>query len=362
MRRRDYLLLLILSLIGSIFLLFDETITGKSSTSQTTEFTDLEEPERLVEPLGLPKMRWPDDNPYSKEKAELGRTLYFDKRLSTDGTISCATCHVTRLAFTDRKPIAIGIKQQTGSRHSPTVINAGYEKHLFWDGRANSLEEQVMGPLGNPKEMTLIHDVHEAHRQCQEHIQAIPGYRQLFKKVFGNEECRIEDIAKAIATFERTVLSGNSAYDRYMAGDKSAMTPEQIHGLAVFKKVGCANCHAGRLFTDGKFSNIGVGMDAENPDLGRYVITKKEDDWGAFKTPTLREVENTYPYMHNGSLQTLEEVVDYYDRGGTPNRNLHPLLRPLHLSEQDKKDLVSFMKALSGEGWQHFTEPQHFPE
>lgn len=321
-----------------------------------------EEPEYLTTPLGLPSIPWPRDNLYQQKKAELGRLLYFDKRLSTDGTISCASCHGVKPAFTDRRPVSTGIEGRQGSRHSPTVINATYQTTLFWDGRAGSLEEQCKGPIGNPLEMTLANDVHEAHRQCHHRIKAIAGYRQLFKEVFNDEECSIDNIAKAIATFERTILSGNSPYDRYVAGDSQAMTKEQVHGYGVFKTAGCMSCHSGPLFTDGRFLNIGVGMQADQPDLGRYAITNNPEDWGAFKVPTLREVANTYPYMHDGSLKTLREVIDYYDGGGIPNSNLNPLMKPLHLSESDKQALESFLKALSGEGWQHFTEPAHFPE
>lgn len=315
-------------------------------------------------PLGLPTLHWPEDNPYSKEKAELGRLLYFDKRLSSDGTVSCATCHAISHAFTDNLPVSEGIMGRKGSRNAPTVINSAYERLLFWDGRAASLEEQCKGPLSNPKEMTKDTDPHLAHMECEKRIQEIPGYRALFKSVFGNEECRMEDIAKAVATYERTVLSGESPYDLYITGkDKTQMTEEALRGHVIFRKKGCANCHAGPLFTDGRFLNIGVGMDAKDPDLGRYAITKNPKDWGAFKVPTLREIEFTYPYMHDGSLKTLEEVVDYYDRGGIANKNLHPLLKePLHLSDADKKALVAFMKSLSGKGWEHLTEPTQFPE
>lgn len=315
-------------------------------------------------PLGLPPVPWPEDNPHSKEKEDLGRILYFDKRLSSNQTVSCATCHNIPCAYSDCRILAIGIDDHTGTRHSPTIINAAYSKLLFWDGRASSLEEQCKGPIGNPKEMTLDKDVHEAHRECVKRVQNIDGYRPFFKKAFGSDEITLDHIAKAIATFERTVLSGNSPYDKYMAGDKSAMTEEQIRGMKVFmeRKVGCANCHSGFNFSDDKFNNIGVGMDEPNPDLGRYVITHEEKDWGGFKTPTLRESEHTAPYMHNGSLATLEDVIDYYDKGGTPNKNLHPLMKPLHLSAEDKQALVSFMKALSGEGWKNFKEPEHFPE
>lgn len=320
------------------------------------------EPETLTVPLGLPPIPWPEDNPYSQKKAELGRLLFFDKRLSSDETVSCASCHGISHAFTDRHALSQGIRGHIGTRHAPTVINSAYLKHYFWDGRAASLEEQAQGPLTNPKEMTEYDDPHIALAVCQKKIHSIAGYRKLCKEAFGSDDCSINDIAKAIATFERTVLSGNSPYDRYMAGDKQALTPEQHHGMLVFKQAKCHFCHNGPNFADGRFLNIGVGMAAKDPDLGRYLITKNEADWGGFKVPTLREVTKNYPYMHDGSIKTLEEVMDYYDKGGTPNRNLHPAVKELHLSDQDKKDLVSFLYALNGEGWQHFKEPTSFPE
>jgi cytochrome c peroxidase len=314
-------------------------------------------------PLGLPTLHWPEDNPYSKEKAELGRLLYFDKRLSADNSVSCATCHSISKGFTDNKTVSDGIYGNKGTRNAPTVINSGYERLLFWDGRADSLEEQCKGPLANNKEMAHADTAHEAHMQCQKRVQEIEGYQNLFKSVFG-DDCSMDLIAKAVATYERTVLSGESAYDLYMTGvDKTKMSDEALQGLKVFRKSGCANCHAGPLFSDGRFLNIGIGMDAEEPDLGRYVITKEEKDYGAFKVPTLRDIEHTFPYMHDGSLGSLEAVVDYYDKGGIHNKNLHPLLKePLHLSESDKKALVVFMKSLNGHGWEHLTEPMEFPQ
>lgn len=333
---------------------------------QATQESTLEEtsdiPQAHQVPLGLPAIPWPIDNPYSKEKAELGRILYFDKRLSSDQTISCASCHNIACAYSDCRALPIGIGNKKGTRHSPTIINAAYSKLLFWDGRASSLEEQCKGPLANVKEMTNAENVHEAHHQCVERVKSIPGYQILFKKAFGHEEISIDEIAQAIATFERIILSGNSPYDRYKAGDRSALTQEQIHGMEVFKKVGCANCHAGFNFSDDRFQNIGIGMDALVPDTGRYGITHQDKDWGAFKVPTLRDVEHSHPYMHDGSLKTLEEVIDYYDKGGIKNKNLHPLMRPLHLSEEDKQALVSFLKALNGEGWKNFHEPKKFPD
>jgi cytochrome c peroxidase len=318
--------------------------------------------EKVELPYGLPPIPWPKDNSYNPQKAELGRLLYFDTRLSSNGTISCASCHAPSEVFSDRRPVSIGILGQKGTRHSMTIINSAYQPSLFWDGRAKNLEEQCKGPIANPKEMSLIDDPHEAHAQCQERVKNIKGYRLLFQEVFHNEECSMDDIAKAIATFERTVLSGNSPYDRYIKGDKEAITEEQIQGYALFIEKRCIDCHHGVNFSSGEFTNIGIGMDKPSPDLGRYAITKKKKDWGAFKVPVLREVAYSHPYMHDGSLNTLEEVIDYYDRGGNPNPNLHPLMQPLNLTPQEKKALISFLHSLSGEGWRHIRSPEQFPE
>jgi cytochrome c peroxidase len=324
--------------------------------------TSISEKETLQEPLGLPPVSWPADNPYTKKKAELGRILYFDKRLSSDGTVSCASCHSIEDAYADHNKVSKGISGHLGSRNAQTVINAAYQKRLFWDGRAKNLEEQAKGPLANPKEMTSATSAHEAHQECHRQIKSIQGYCKLFKEVFGNDDCSVDQIAAAIATFERTVLSGNSPYDRYIAGDRTAMSPEAIKGLDVFKAMGCPVCHFGFNFTDDSFQNIGVGMDSPTPDLGRYEITKNIKDRGAFKTPTLREVSKTYPYMHDGSLATLDDVIDYYDKGGIPNPQLHPLMKPLHLTPEKKKALRIFLESLNGEGWQHFKEPEKFPD
>lgn len=313
-------------------------------------------------PKGLPPVPWPEDNPYTEQKAELGRILYFDKRLSSDGTVSCSSCHQVQRAFADHRSISTGVHGRLGKRHAPTLINCAYNSLQFWDGRADSLEAQCKGPISNPLEMTTLTDSKEALDACAKRINQIAGYRPLFKEAFGHEEATIDDIAKAISTFERTIFSYNSAHDRFVAGDKTAMTKEQIHGMKLYNKSGCANCHYGPNLTDGKFTNIGVGMDAKEPDLGRYEVTKAEKDWGAFKVPTLRDVSHTAPYMHDGSLKTLEEVVDFYDKGGIPNKNLHPQIRELNLTVEEKKALVAFLKAFDGEGWQHFAPPKHFPQ
>ena len=309
-------------------------------------------------PLGLPKVSWPEDNRYSKEKAELGWLLYFDKRLSGDLSVSCASCHAVDKAFTDGQAVSIGIKGQKGGRSAPTVINRAYSTLQFWDGRAESLEEQAKGPIANPLEMTLEKEADKAHEGSVARLRAVPGYVSRFKKVFENDKLDINQVAKAIATFERTVYSGNAPFDRFRDGDKKAMSEAQVRGRDVFfNKAACDSCHIGFNFTDASFANIGIGMDKKDPDLGRFLVTGRDEDRGAFKTPTLREIEHTGPYMHDGRYRTLEEVVDHYDKGGIKNEHLDQRMKPLKLTKQDKSDLVVFLKALSGEGWQHIKEP-----
>lgn len=317
-------------------------------------------------PLGLPPVFWPTDNRYSKEKAELGRLLYFDTRLSADNSVSCASCHEPSKAFTDWSAVSTGIGGQTGGRSAPTVINRAYSTLQFWDGRARTLEDQAKGPLANPIEMTDIDDMDEAHKAVIGRIRGIPGYETLFKAAFGNEDVTINHVAKAIATYERTVLSGNAPYDRYKAGDKTAMSESQVRGMKLFTsdRLKCDSCHLGFNFTDGSYENVGIGMNKPDPDLGRFVLTGREEEKGAFKTPTLREIEHTSPYMHDGSLATLEDVVEHYNQGGIDNPWLSDRIVPLNLTDQEKADLVAFMKALSGEGWQHHTPPapDEFPK
>src|SRR5262245_41357990 len=314
-------------------------------------------------PQGLVPIMWPKDNPYSPAKAELGWLLYFDKRLSADGTVACASCHSPQFCFTYGQAFSKRIRGQLGGRSAPTVINRAYSLDQFWDGRAKSLEDQAKGPIANPIEMGHTHEL------CEKCVGGIKGYRSRFKDVFGTDKVTMELITKAIATFERTVLSGNSPYDKFKAGDKNALSESQKRGMDIFfsNNARCDSCHEGVNFTNGKYANVGIGMDSPTPDLGRYVVTKQDEDKGAFKTPTLREVANTGPYMHDGSLKTLEEVVEHYNKGGVgkngmKNKWLHNDVRPLNLKDQDKKDLVEFLKALGGEGWQHIKPPTEFPE
>jgi cytochrome c peroxidase len=308
-------------------------------------------------PLGLPPLTWPRQNPYSPAKVALGRYLYFDRRLSADQTVSCASCHDPQKAFTDGAAVATGIRSQKGIRSSPTIINRAYSLAQFWDGRSPTLEEQAKVPMSNPLEMGNTRDA------IVERLREVAGYRALFAKAFGTEDITIDRAALAIACFERTVLSGNSPYDRYKNGDKSAMTPEQVRGLAIFTdKAKCDRCHEGSNFTLNAYSNLGIGTDKPDPDVGRFAVTHDPRDWGVFKTPTLREVSRTAPYMHDGSLKTLDEVVEFYNKGGIKNKNLDPNIKPLNLTDQDKKDLVSFLRALNGEGWQNVRAPEPLPK
>jgi cytochrome c peroxidase len=321
----------------------------------------------------------PDDNPLTRAKIELGRQLYMDPRLSRDGTISCASCHHPDEGYARHTQFGEGIDGQTGDRNSPSSYNRILSTRQFWDGRAATLEEQAKGPIANPVEMGYTHE------ECVATVEAIPGYRIQFEKIFPKEKVTIDTIAKAIASFERVIVTGPSpadyyeplrafeiqfrddiadlesfkeedpeAYEQYLQlkkqSDGNPISESAKRGREIFftEKGGCTACHVGANFTDELYHNLGVGMDKENPDLGRYNETKQDKDRGAFKTPTIRNVELTAPYMHDGSQKTLEEVVEWYAKGGHPNPYLSDKIRKLDLTEQDKKDLVEYMKSLTG--------------
>ena len=308
-------------------------------------------------PLGLDEFEFkiPADNPLTgakgAAKVELGRHLYFDKRLSRDNTVSCASCHDPSKGWSNAAAVATGVDGQQGGRSSPTIINRVFSEAQFWDGRAASLEAQALGPIANPIEMDLkIED-------AVERLTAIAGYKPLFTSAYGDDAVTPDRMAKAIASFERTVVSGNSPYDKFQAGDKSAMSALAQRGMAIFldnNKGRCSICHAGSNFTDEKYHNIGVGGDNlatfATGHAGRGAVTKNPAEIGAYKTPTLRNIADTAPYMHDGSEATLQATVEFYAKGGHPNTpNLDKEMRKLDLTDQDKKDLVEFMKALSGD-------------
>ena len=307
-------------------------------------------------PLGLPAIPWPEDNPYSPARAELGRILFFDGRLSSNGLVSCAFCHEPDHAFAGSTAFSKGVTGKPGLRHAQTLLNRAWGKSQFWDGRAPTLESQVVVPVTNPIEMGMTVD------QVVRTVQGIKGYTPLFAAAFGDDTINFDRIAKAIATFERIIVSGNSPYDRYLAGDRSALTKQQKAGLEFFNRKGeCAECHSGPNFTTEKFANLGIGMGLPSPDLGRGAITKKRGDFGKFKIPTLRDLAHRSPYMHDGRFKTLGEVLDLYSKGGLPNPHLDTRLTPFYLDEQTKQDLLAFLDALNGEGWQQIKPPSVFP-
>lgn len=285
----------------------------------------------------------PDDNPQTPAKISLGKQLYFDKRLSSDNTISCASCHDPDDYWADTTPVSEGVAHKQGTRNSPTILNAGYSVPQFWDGRAIHLEKQAVGPVSNPLEMDLPMD------QLLARLNAIPGYRAQFKAVF-NSEATEDTVAKAIASFERTIVNGNSPYDQYLRGNKKAMSPSALRGMKLFgSSARCTECHSGPYFSDSQYHNLGIGYkNGKYADVGRYDVTKDPKDMGAFKTPTLRNIAKTAPYMHDGSVRTLNDVIELYDNGGISNPNLDSKIQPLHLAERDKADLIAFLKTLTG--------------
>jgi cytochrome c peroxidase len=298
-------------------------------------------------PLGLQagSAYIPDDNLMSDDKIALGKLLYFDKRISKDGTLACASCHNPFHGFADPERTSAGVVGKPGTRNSPTVINRLFSADQFWDGRAKDLEAQAHGPITNPIEMAM-----GSEAEAVERVRAVKGYAPLFAKAFGDDAIDMDRITKAIAAYERTVVSGDSPYDRYQAGDKDALSPAAVRGMALFNgKANCVRCHAGFNFTDENYNNLGVGMDRPKPDLGRYEVTKKDEDRGKFKTPTLRNVTETAPYMHDGSEATLAQVIDLYDRGGVKNPNLSKEMKPLGLSAAEKRELLAFLTSLTGE-------------
>ncbi len=306
----------------------------------------------LVLPIGLDTLKTfiPVDNQLTIEKVKLGKKLFFDKNLSIDKTISCADCHIPVKGFADGRAVAVGVDSLTGTRSTPPIINRLFSDLQFWDGRASSLEDQAFGPIVNPIEMkNTIENV-------LAYLNSDPVYKKTFEETFENGITKT-NVEKAIASFERTLLSGNSKFDQYLAGNKKAMSESAIRGLKLFesKEVNCIGCHGGQNFTDEKYTNTGVGSEIENPDLGRYTISKIDSNRLAFKNPTLRDIARTAPYMHDGSLKTLREVVDLYNDGGIQNKYLSKLMKKLNLSEQDKDDLVEFMRSLSGTNtWDYF--------
>jgi cytochrome c peroxidase len=330
-------------------------------------------------PRGIPQTLWrkriPSNNPMTAEKIALGEQLYFDTRLSSSGSVSCALCHDPANAFTDEEAFSTGVSGSQGTRNAPTILNAMFSERLFWDGRAGSLEEQAKQPLTNPAEMGMgSYDLVVAR------VSAVPEYQKKFRRVFGRAGVTIETIAKAIAAYERTQLSGNSQFDLFISGDNAALTEAQKRGWKLFSgKAKCIECHtfsaASPFFTDSNFHNTGTGFansdfevladrarqispqvsaadlahKADFSELGRFLVTRQTADIAAFKTPTLRDIELTRPYMHNGAFKTLLDVVKFYNQGGEKNPYLDKKMQALGLSDAEMSELVEFLRSLTSD-------------
>lgn len=323
--------------------------------------------EKKLEPIGPVPV--PADNPQSVDKIELGRMLYFDPRLAGDSSMACAKCHDPAKGWSNGVQMSDAYPGTKHWRHVPTVLNSAYLQQLFWDGRAHTLEEQAVGPIAAPFEMN------QNYVHLVEKLQGVPYYRTMFKKVF-NSDVNMENLAKALASFERTVVSRPGRIDAYLKGDTSALNASEIRGMEIFKgKANCIACHHGPMLTDQKFHATGVPEieplktesdriatrhffatinDYPNPrkldaDYGREIITKNKAERGQFKTPSLRELRYTAPYMHNGAFELLEDVIDFYSKGGGNITNKDPLLKPFTLTDDEMTDLVAFLETLSSD-------------
>lgn len=337
-------------------------------------------PSFKLEPL--PPVAIPEDNPMTPEKIELGRMLYFDPRLAGDSSISCAKCHDPEKGFSNGLQMSDAYPGTKHWRHVPTVLNSAYLKQLFWDGRANTLEAQAIGPIAAPIEMN------QNYTHLVEKLDNIPEYRARFKKVF-NSDITMDNLAKAIAAFERTIVSKPGPVDKFLMGDKTALNDSQKRGMEIFTgKARCFICHNGPLMTDQSFHTLGVpeieplkteadriatrhffATDQKFPnprtvdyDYGRELITKSASDRGKIKTPSLRELKWTAPYMHNGAFETLDEVVEFFMKGGGEAPNKDPMLKPFKLTDQEFDDLIAFLEALSSEKPITVEKPKELPK
>jgi len=292
----------------------------------------------------------PADNPMTPERIALGKKFFWDTRWSSSGTVACVSCHRPEHGWSDPRQFSINFAGKPTSRHSPTIVNRLFSDRQLWTGLRPSLEEQALRDSNRTDEMVV------------KNLGSIPAYQAEFRRVFGTE-LHPDGVAKAIASYVRTIVSGNSPYDRFRAGEKTALSPAAQRGQALFAgRARCVACHAGFNFTDEGYRNIGVGMDRADPDLGRYTVTKDEADKGAFKTPTLRDVARRGPYMHDGSEKTLADVVAFYDRGGVKNPWLSQDIKPLGLNREEQTDLVAFLHALTGEIDPEVGQPPVLPQ
>jgi cytochrome c peroxidase len=285
-------------------------------------------------------MSIPADNPMTPEKVALGRQLFFDERLSADGSRSCYSCHLCEHGLSDGRAQALGAGNKYLSRHTPTLWNIGYHKEFGWDGKSPSLEKQALSAWTGANMGANADEIVAK-------LNALQDYKTQFQKVF-QSDVRPDNVVKAIAAFERTIVSGNTAWDRWKAGDNTALSQSAWRGWNIFQAIKCNNCHDGVLFTDQQYHNVGIGTDLQDPDPGRFKVTNNPQDTGAFKTPTLRDVAKASPYFHDGSVETLEGAVDIMLAGGMPNKYLDKKnLEPHKLLPEQREDLLNFLRSLT---------------
>ena len=292
--------------------------------------------------LRLGKMLVPEENPQTKQKIELGRKLFFDKRLSPDNSISCSTCHDPKKAFTDGKKVSVGFHKRLAMRNAPTLLNVGYQKTLMFDGEIPSLEMQAVVPLKDTAEMA--NDM----KHLLQKLKAIPEYQKSAKEIF-NRDFDAYVLTRSLSAFQRSLLSYATPFDEFMAGNKKAMTASAQRGWKIFsKKLYCTACHAPPHFTNFKTENNGLYADYSNiEDKGRFRINGDSTEIGSFKVPTLRNIAKTSPYMHDGTMNKLEEIIEHYAKGGNRHQNQNSVIQPFNLTESEKKDLINFLKSLS---------------
>lgn len=326
-------------IVKYIFLIFLLTACSENTNVPPVDNHDY----NFTKPDDFPEVIFPEKNKYSNAKAKLGQKLFTEKLLSVNNSISCASCHLPERAFSSGSPVSFIIDKDLTVRNVPSIMNIAYNKVFNWDGSDSDIEDMIY------KDLTVPTVFYNDTNVIVERLKQIPDYQKLFFEAFGTIDIKAYQVSNAISVFIRTLISGNSRYDKYRRGDKNALNESEIRGMNLFfsDRTNCSKCHSGLFFTDNKFHNTGTST--HYFDFGRYYVTKDHQDRGKFKTPTLRNIELTSPYKHNGEQVTLEEVIDNYDSGGKMFFNKDSLIKPINLNYQERTDLINFLKTLTDE-------------